>query len=604
MITDAAGVEESLLLNCSREAINDSNSKSLLIKKGHKWFFTSIKKEKYGHKNEYYSSIQKKMHYDILKSSRKDADRISKESLYAIKTNTVFPIKSCFLPGSLFRITWDIVIIISVIVYSFTLPYSIITIDDLSKFITSINIIIDLLFIADIYVSFNQGFYEKRCLMMDKRKIMMKYMKSWFIWDFLGSFPVSIITQVYLGKGLNNLDFIGGSDRFRNSRLIKFLHILKYLNVFRLSKLLYNYNMVGHSFTKKVIISMYRMNVIIIILFVKYFIMILLFSHFASSFVFVTTYFSDNDRSDSFMKTYQLTDESPANIYITYLFFYITTISTTGYGNYVPKNTFEKFVVIANLGLFGAIFSTLIGSITIIFQYQYFFDAFERSKVTYFLNMTTDLQETTKKKIKKELLQNLRIKENKLSNSEVLNFYLGKDVFERMILYLNLDIVNLIPIINSNEFVCLSLAKLLKEKSYVSDEHIVYEDKPCRKIFCLLKGKIKFYTQKRKNFKLVLDKTYSMIGHTEFASNRKTWIYSVKSQTNSDFVYVTYLSIYKVAEELYDRDPLVYKHFINELKTTREHIKLTNNYQKVGISCHFCGNYDHNDFNCSIPDFN
>lgn len=40
-------------------------------------------------------------------------------------------------------------------------------------------------------INFNAGFYEKGVLVMQRKSIVINYLKTWFILDFLASFPYS-----------------------------------------------------------------------------------------------------------------------------------------------------------------------------------------------------------------------------------------------------------------------------------------------------------------------------------------------------------------------------------------------------------------------------
>ena len=48
---------------------------------------------------------------------------------------------------------------------------------------------IDSLFLVDIIISFNTGFYKKGYLVMKRREIIINYLKTWFIIDLVASFP-------------------------------------------------------------------------------------------------------------------------------------------------------------------------------------------------------------------------------------------------------------------------------------------------------------------------------------------------------------------------------------------------------------------------------
>ena len=44
-------------------------------------------------------------------------------------------------------------------------------------------------FIINIVANFNTGFYKEGTLVMDRRDIVMSYLKTWFVPDLVSSFP-------------------------------------------------------------------------------------------------------------------------------------------------------------------------------------------------------------------------------------------------------------------------------------------------------------------------------------------------------------------------------------------------------------------------------
>lgn len=49
----------------------------------------------------------------------------------------------------------------------------------------------DCFFIVDVFINFNTGFYRKGVVVMKRREIVFNYLRTWFILDFLASFPYS-----------------------------------------------------------------------------------------------------------------------------------------------------------------------------------------------------------------------------------------------------------------------------------------------------------------------------------------------------------------------------------------------------------------------------
>ena len=55
---------------------------------------------------------------------------------------------------------------------------------------------IDVCFMLDIFVQFNTGFYSQGKLINNRKKIIVNYVKSWFLIDLVASFPYNwVITE-------------------------------------------------------------------------------------------------------------------------------------------------------------------------------------------------------------------------------------------------------------------------------------------------------------------------------------------------------------------------------------------------------------------------
>jgi hyperpolarization activated cyclic nucleotide-gated potassium channel 2 len=54
------------------------------------------------------------------------------------------------------------------------------------------------MFIADIFLNFNTGFYSRGMLIVSRRKIALNYLKFWFWLDFIASFPYDLIIESFI----------------------------------------------------------------------------------------------------------------------------------------------------------------------------------------------------------------------------------------------------------------------------------------------------------------------------------------------------------------------------------------------------------------------
>ena len=83
----------------------------------------------------------------------------------------------------------------------------------------------DFLFLIDIVVNFHLAYEDKKGkIIFDKKKIGLRYLKSWFIIDLISSFPMELVyTQAFTEES--------------NSQYIQLNNIIKVIKIFKISRL-------------------------------------------------------------------------------------------------------------------------------------------------------------------------------------------------------------------------------------------------------------------------------------------------------------------------------------------------------------------------------
>jgi hypothetical protein len=56
---------------------------------------------------------------------------------------------------------------------------------------SGLELFFDLLFAVDILLCFNTGIYKNGILFMNRKEIILDYLKTWFLLDLLATFPYS-----------------------------------------------------------------------------------------------------------------------------------------------------------------------------------------------------------------------------------------------------------------------------------------------------------------------------------------------------------------------------------------------------------------------------
>lgn len=129
--------------------------------------------------------------------------------------------KFVFYPLGPFCTCWDFMMTFTLIIFCFYLPFYIAFINDFSY----TTIIFDIIFSLDMLYNFNTGYFSKehKKVIMDRKAIALKYLKSWFIIDILSILPIErILVFHYL-----EISIVHGFKIIKIISLIKLVRVSK-----------------------------------------------------------------------------------------------------------------------------------------------------------------------------------------------------------------------------------------------------------------------------------------------------------------------------------------------------------------------------------------
>ncbi|XP_047455881.1 potassium/sodium hyperpolarization-activated cyclic nucleotide-gated channel 2-like [Mugil cephalus] len=138
-------------------------------------------------------------------------------------------------PYSDFRFYWDLLMLLLMMGNLIVLPVGITFFRDENTASWIIfNVVSDTLFMVDLVLNFRTGIVKEDSteILLDPRAIRQKYLKSWFLVDFVSSIPVD-----YIFLMVDSLD----SEVYRTARalrIVRFTKILSLLRLLRLSRLI------------------------------------------------------------------------------------------------------------------------------------------------------------------------------------------------------------------------------------------------------------------------------------------------------------------------------------------------------------------------------
>lgn len=88
---------------------------------------------------------------------------------------------------------------IQIIFWCLYLPIDLSFKDDIpmSRFLSTIDTISVIFFMIDVLLNFNVGYIHKGIMVMERHKIILYYLRTWFLTDFIASLPYEwIITLI------------------------------------------------------------------------------------------------------------------------------------------------------------------------------------------------------------------------------------------------------------------------------------------------------------------------------------------------------------------------------------------------------------------------
>lgn len=102
-----------------------------------------------------------------------------------LKTKRCNPI----FPDSNFKTGWDLSGLCLILYEAIIIPYRVAFNIPSSGLFIMFELSIDLFFLTDITINMYTGYYKKGFLVMRRRHVMWRYLKTWFFLDLIASFP-------------------------------------------------------------------------------------------------------------------------------------------------------------------------------------------------------------------------------------------------------------------------------------------------------------------------------------------------------------------------------------------------------------------------------
>lgn len=388
-------------------------------------------------------------------------------------------VKFIIFPDDAFLDYWNMLIIFLLLYTATVIPYRMILTgaDDTSFIIW--DTIVDGLYFIDTLLNCIIAYYnEDGILVTNKKLIFKRYMTSWMLIDLSSCIPIQLIFQT--DKNYSKFIRIGRLPRLY--RLIKMAKLIRIMKVFK-----------TRSEMLKYISDICRVDsgVERLIWFLMTF--MLMIHILACLWIFTGMYYL-LDTTSNWITQSRLEDDGPFELYVTGLYWCVTTLATVGYGDIRPYNTTERLFTsgVMVIGIF--IYSYIIGSLTNLLS-----------------NLDTRKAKLTKKL---EILDNLTqeygfnqafyrkltvaLEYQHLNNKQELS-----DLLEDIPAHLRTQLLVLIyqKILESNaffenkpSFFVTYVAPLLKPVRYDSDDFVYRQNDYAKEMYFIVKGEVVMLT--------------------------------------------------------------------------------------------------------------
>ena len=189
------------------------------------------------------------------------------------------------------------------------------------------------MFIFDILLNFNTGFYHKGELIMKREHIVRDYLANWFWIDLISSTPFTWVLAWKEGIPLRQIesdDNLSGAiantpQLLKLLKIAKLLKMLKLLRVVKIKRILMKFEEYIVTYSMDLMVTFLNITVKIIVV-----------AHYMGCFVFYIGMEELRSINKGWLVSKNMIDEDFATQYITSLYWAFTTMSSVGYGDIVP----------------------------------------------------------------------------------------------------------------------------------------------------------------------------------------------------------------------------------------------------------------------------
>ncbi|CAD8147087.1 unnamed protein product [Paramecium octaurelia] len=466
-------------------------------------------------------------------------------------------------PDSLFKIIWDIVLLLFIVVNIFYIPiYISFDVRSQGVFEWIFDLLPSWVFVAEILLNFNTAYYDKGLMHEDRKQIMKHYVKGNFFWDLIVIIPFLI----------SNMD-------------IPFVRYTLLLRLTRLTPLMTS--------IEEVLNLEDNMQVFLDLLKLIFF--LLLTGHFcgcAWHWVAVIEYENYGEeltwltKYDPHAMDYYWFDR-----YIISLYWSVITTVTVGYGDIVPVTTVERvFVIVVTLlicGVFGYCLSN-IGNI---------FKQISDKKAIYKQRIREINQHIRKRglsynlqlKVKKYFEYFFKVKQEEDQHAEQFIEQLTKHLREEVLVDIYSKTLTQSRFLRENfsDETIHRLCQIVKETKLYPEQLLFQRNDSPKALWFVLSGAVEYVADHQNEDEHFYTETFlkkitqgAVIGEREFIS-QTPYEYNARATKFTQLLVVDYQQFYLILQENNEE--------FEKYCLAKDNLLFNSNYKGFGQICEICG---------------
>jgi len=275
-------------------------------------------------------------------------------------------------PYDEFRVRWDSFVLVAMMHAVVCIPFEI-CFDynaPMLHIFTLVSLAMDIFLICDCALNFRTGYFSSDTgqYVSDPARVALHYLTSWFVVDFTTSLPIDILELLFIGSA--------GTRFGRVPRLLRLLKTARILKILRLFKLLNVMSAWDQGDSNEHMLAIYKSA--------KFIMLIFLMAHICGCIwygcAFVEIFPSDREY-DGWILEYK--EDEPdiedgwdrfeahvMRMYLISLYWSFTTLTTTGFGDVLPRRTVEFVWCIVVMFTGTCTFGYIIGNISSVIAHE------------------------------------------------------------------------------------------------------------------------------------------------------------------------------------------------------------------------------------------